>query len=79
MSKFKVSQHKLVPKHSKLNEAEKKNLLERYKISANDLPKILAKDPAISGLSVKEGDLIMIERSSITAGTYLFYRRVSNA
>lgn len=69
----------LVPKHSKLSEAEKKEMLERYSISANDLPKILAKDAAIAHLDVKEGDIIKIERNSQTAGTYFFFRRISNA
>ncbi len=79
MAKFKVSQHILVPKHSKLSETEKKEVLARYSISVNDLPKILTKDPAIAHLGIKEGDVIKIERNSPTAGDYIFFRRVSNA
>ena len=35
-------------------------------------------NPAIEELSVKEGDIIKIERQSATAGQSLFYRRVVN-
>ncbi|MDO8660975.1 MAG: DNA-directed RNA polymerase subunit RpoH/Rpb5 C-terminal domain-containing protein, partial [Candidatus Woesearchaeota archaeon] len=44
-----------------------------------ELPRILAKDPALEGLDAKEGDLIKITRKSMTAGEALFYRRVVNA
>ena len=43
MTKFKVEDHKLVPKHTKLSEAETKKLLEAYQITIKELPKILKK------------------------------------
>ena len=42
--KFDVSQHVLVPKHEKLNDKEKKQLLEKYKITINELGTISIKD-----------------------------------
>ncbi len=78
MKKFKVTDHILVPKHSKLSEAEKKKLFERYNISLRELPKISKKDPAIQHLNVKLGDIIKITRQSQTAGEAVFYRGVSN-
>ena len=76
MTKFKVEDHKLVPKHSKLSEAETKKLLEAYEITIKELPKILKKDPALAHLTVKPGDVIKITRDSATAGEAFFYRCV---
>ena len=78
MSKFNVKDHILVPKHTKVNEKERKELLEKYSTTLREFPKILITDPAIQDLSVKEGDLIKVERQSATAGQTLFYRRVVN-
>ena len=68
--------HELVPEHTKLSEKEKKELLERYHISAAELPKILARDPAIAHLDAKPGDVIKIVRKSPTAGQATYYRAV---
>jgi DNA-directed RNA polymerase subunit H len=76
--KLSVSKHILVPPHTKLNESEKKALLEKYKISLSELPRISIKDPAIESLKVKPGDVIKIIRKSPTAGTTVFYRSVIN-
>ena len=76
MAKFKPSQHILVPKHSKLNEKDKKLLLETYKVSLNELPKINKKDFALEDLDVKKGDIIKIIRKSASAGEAVFYRVV---
>lgn len=73
---FDISQHILVPKHKKLNEKEKKELLEKYNISLKDLPKISITDPAIKSLDPEVDDIIKIERPSSTAKTTIFYRRV---
>jgi DNA-directed RNA polymerase subunit H len=40
------------------------------------MPVILAKDPAISHLNAKPGDLIRIRRKSPTGGESIFYRVV---
>ena len=73
-----IKEHFLVPKHSKATEKEKKDIIEKYNISLNELPKITLDDPAISSLDAKEGDIIRIDRSSETAGKTLFYRCVKN-
>jgi len=66
----------LIPKHTKLNDKEKKELLERYGISLKNLPKIKKNDPAILSLDAKPGDVIKIERKSLTAGKAIYYRSV---
>ncbi|MEM2121457.1 MAG: DNA-directed RNA polymerase subunit H [Candidatus Woesearchaeota archaeon] len=75
---MKTIKHVLVPEHIKLSEAEKKELLEKYKISLNELPRILKNDPAIAHLNVKEGDVIKIIRKSESAGESIYYRVVVN-
>lgn len=79
MAKFKIEEYILVPKHSKISEKEKKEVLEKYNISLKELPKIMKKDPAIKELDAKAGDIIKITRKSPTAGESVFYRCVVNA
>ena len=69
-------QHILIPKHEKLSEKEANEVLEKYKITINELPAIQKNDPALAGMSVEVGDVIMIERKSPTAGKTVFYRGV---
>ncbi|MBT3406592.1 DNA-directed RNA polymerase subunit H [Candidatus Woesearchaeota archaeon] len=79
LSKFDVSKHTLVPKHTKLSESEKKTLLKKYNITVKELPKILINDPAIIRFDPKVNDVIKIERGSHTARSSVFYRGVVNA
>ncbi len=76
--KYDIRKHTLVPEHTKLNEKEKKDLLEKYHISLKELPKIRKDDQAIGHLGAKEGDVIKIMRKSPTAGEIFFYRGVVN-
>jgi DNA-directed RNA polymerase subunit H (RpoH/RPB5) len=78
MTKFKIENHILVSKHSKLSDKEKKDLLEKYKITIKELPRISKKDPAIKDLNAKAGDIVKIIRKSKTAGESIFYRCIIN-
>ena len=71
-----INKHLLVPKHTKLSDADKKKLFEKYSITVKELPKIMKDDPALSALNPKQGDVIMIERESKTAGKAFHYRAV---
>jgi DNA-directed RNA polymerase subunit H len=73
-----IQNHVLVPKHEKLTNEEVQILFDRYKISVTDLPAISRFDVALNGLEVNVGDVIKITRKSITAGTAIFYRGVTN-
>ena len=75
---FDISEHVLVPKHSILSEKEKEKLFEKYNITIKELPKILLTDPGIKALKPKIGDVVKIERDSLTAGKSVFYRGVIN-
>jgi DNA-directed RNA polymerase subunit H len=76
MKKIDVLSAKLVPKHTVLSREDAKEVLSKYEIDHNQLPKILAKDPVVKALNAKVGDIIKIERVSDTAGTSVAYRRV---
>ena len=76
---MKKKAHILVPEHSKISEKEKHELLEQYRITDKELPRILKADAAIAHLDVKPGDVIKISRKSPTAGETVFYRVVVSA
>ena len=76
--KFKVDKHTLTPKHSKLGEREKAQLLEKYHVTSKELPKIQKTDAALRELDAKPGDIVKIIRKSPTAGQSVFYRVVSD-
>jgi DNA-directed RNA polymerase subunit H len=57
-----VLKHKLVPKHRILSEKEKEELLKKYNVTLEKLPKILISDPVVKALGAKVGDIIEIER-----------------
>ncbi len=76
--KFDITKHHLVPKHIRLSEKEKEELLQSYNIIIENLPQILAKDPAIAHLKLKEGDIIKIMRNNPNVGEVTFYRCVVN-
>ena len=77
-SKFKVDKHTLTPKHLKISEKEKAQLLEKYHVTSKELPKIMKGDAAIKEFDPKPGDVIKIIRKSPTAGEAIFYRVVSD-
>lgn len=64
--------HFLVPPHELVKEEDEEKILARYGITKDQLPKIRAYDPAISGLEAKEGDMIRIKRE----GESEYYRVV---
>lgn len=75
---FDIHKHILVPKHVKVSDKEKQELLEKYQVSMYDLPLIKKNDSAIKDIDTKPGDIIKIIRKSATAGEAVFYRCVVN-
>lgn len=74
---YNILKHELVPEHIILNENEKKELFEKLKLTAINLPKILTNDPVVKAIGAKEGDVLKIIRKSSTAGTSIYYRVVA--
>lgn len=76
MTEVDISKHKFVPKHAILNDKEKKELLKKYNITLNQLPRMITSDPMVKKLDAKVGDVIKITRISSTAGSIPYYRVV---
>jgi DNA-directed RNA polymerase subunit H len=76
LSEIDITKHYLVPKHVILSEEEKKELLEKYKVSLSDLPKIKISDLALKNLNVKPGDVVKIIRNNPWIGEEIYYRVV---
>ncbi len=76
MKEIDIAKHELVPKHVLLNEKEKEELLNRFKITLRQLPRILDTDQQIKILNGKTGDVVKIVRKSQTAGETVYYRVV---
>ena len=72
-----VAEHVLVPKHEVLDKSERTDLLKKFNIAEQQLPKILITDPAAKAVGAKPGDVIKITRMSQTAGKTFYYRYVA--
>ena len=73
---FNILKHELVPEHIILDGNEKKELFERMRITAEQLPKILTNDSVVKKIGAKEGDVLKIIRKSQTADIAIYYRVV---
>jgi len=75
-NKFNIIKHAFVPKHIKLKEEEKQELLQKYNVSDTQLPMIKRSDKAIQHLDPEIGEVIKIIRKSPTNVETEFYRVV---
>ncbi len=71
-----VLKNELVPEHKILSDEEKQKLMDKYNITARQLPRILVTDPVVKQIDAKIGDVLEIKRKSMTAGVSLYYRHV---
>lgn len=76
MVKIDVTKHMLVPEHIVLDEDETHEVLNKYSISKESLPKIQITDPVMKLIEAKEGDVVKIIRNSRTTGRSIYYRFV---
>ena len=76
VSVFNVLNHELVPHHEVVSPDDAKAILARYQVSEDQLPKILATDPAARACGARSGDIVRVIRQSPTAGSAVAYRFV---
>ncbi len=75
-AKLNVLEHVMVPAHKVMSEKEVSELLLRYNITTEQLPKIFHDDPAVREIGANADDVIRIIRASHTAGRAEAYRLV---
>ena len=73
---FDIMGHKLVPIHEIISKEEEKELLEKFNITIDQLPKILDTDPVVIFIDAKPGQIIKVTRKSQTAAKSIAYRLV---
>ena len=59
-----------------MTEKETQELLKKYNIKSEQLPKLLNTDPTAIAISAQPGQIVRITRKSTTAGTAIAYRLV---
>ncbi len=73
---FDVMKHELVPRHEVLGDDEAQEILRRYGVKPDQLPRILASDPVARAVRSRPGQILKITRKSPTAGEAIAYRYV---
>ena len=71
-----IVENRLSPKYRILSAEEVGVLLDKFRATTKDLPKIKLTDPAVKQLGAAEGDVLEITRDSKTAGEAKYYRFV---
>ena len=71
-----IMRHNLVPTHEIISEKEQKEIMEKYNITPDQLPKILNTDPVSIFIGAQPGQIIKITRESHTAKEAVAYRLV---
>ena len=71
-----IMKHNLVPLHEIVSEKERKELMEKYSITPEQLPKILNTDPVSIFIGAQPGQIIKVTRKSHTAKEAVAYRLV---
>ena len=73
---FNIMGHKLVPEHVVISEKEKVEVLKKFNVTPDQLPKVLNTDPVASSIDAKPGQIIKVIRKSRTANEAEAYRFV---
>lgn len=76
MKEMDITKSEFVPKHIIMNEDEKLQVLNKFKITIRQLPRISVNDPVIKQIGGKIGDVVKIIRNSPVAGEFVYYRVV---
>ncbi|MHB8585818.1 MAG: DNA-directed RNA polymerase subunit H [Thermoplasmatota archaeon] len=73
---FDVMKHELVPRHEILPESDAQEILRKYGVSPDQLPRIHSSDPVARAIRARPGQIVRIRRKSPTAGEAVAFRYV---
>jgi len=73
---FNITHHEYVPKHTILSKEEEDEVLQKYNLTKNKLPKILKSDPVARYYGMKNDQICKILRKSPEVGEAIYYRLV---
>ena len=73
---FNITRHVLIPEMRLLNKDEINQVVKKFRVSANKLPKFLLTDPVVRYYGGKTGDVFEIKRISLGSGVNITYRYV---
>lgn len=76
MVRIDITKNELVPESEVLSKEDEIKLLENLNITKGQLPKLLKTDPMVKKIKAQTGQIIKINRASMTAGESLYYRVV---
>jgi DNA-directed RNA polymerase subunit H (RpoH/RPB5) len=76
VNQFEIMNHELVPYHEIISDEEKSNLLKKYNLTLDQLPKIMDTDPVSRSIDAKPGQILKIIRKSHTAQEAVAFRLV---
>ncbi|HLC48715.1 MAG TPA: DNA-directed RNA polymerase subunit RpoH/Rpb5 C-terminal domain-containing protein [Candidatus Norongarragalinales archaeon] len=68
--------HVFLPKHTIATEEEVQEVLEKFKITKENLPLLKSEDPSAKGLGAKAGDVVKIVRPLEGGKEEFYYRQV---
>ena len=71
-----IMNHNLVPLHEIVSEKEQKEIMKKYNVTPDQLPKILNTDPVSIFIGAQPGQIIKVTRESRTAKEAVAYRLV---
>jgi len=71
---FNITHHQYVPQHIIINEKDEHELLDKFSITKNKLPKILKNDPIAKYYGMKPNQICKIIRKSPEVGESIYYR-----
>jgi len=73
---FDITKHQFVPKHTVLNNDEAIDVLLKYNVKIQNLPKINREDPVVKFIGGRPNQIIKIESFNPTTGLSVTYRLV---
>lgn len=73
---YDIWEHAAVPKHTLLTNDERESLLATFKCTEDQLPRMMREDPMARYMGLRVGDVVRIERPSVTVGMDIYYRIV---